>query len=183
MGAKTLTIEECRSIFEYIDGVVYWKERPLSHFKRPKDYKTWATKCKGKPSGQTNENNYRFIKIFIRGRYEIYREHWVVWAICNGEWPTEQIDHIDHNPANNKIENLRLADNQENRKNRGIQKNNKSGVNGVFWNKATNCWRASIQVGGKARHIGLFKDLEEAKKARSEKEREFGFHPNHGKNI
>ncbi len=183
MMPKTLTPSECMQFFKYSNGTIYWRDRPKSHFKRHKDYKTWETKCKGKPSGKKNDSGYLITKLYIRGNYEIYRDHWIIWAMFHNEWPLDQIDHIDHNPLNNKIENLRLSNNKENKKNKGLQSNNKSGVNGVYWSNSCKCWRASIQINGKARHIGLYDDIEDAKIARMEKEKEFGFHPNHGKNL
>ena len=44
--------------------------------------------------------------------------HRVVWAIVNGKWPSGDIDHIDGNKKNNRIENLRPATNTQNQWNR-----------------------------------------------------------------
>lgn len=47
-----------------------------------------------------------------------------------------------------------------------LRKNNKTGVNGVYWDKKLKKYRARINVKGKNISLGCFKTLEEAKKAR-----------------
>lgn len=49
---------------------------------------------------------------------------------------------------------------------RGLQKNNKSGVRGVFWNKRRGKWTAAIKFKGKLHQLGCFETLEEAAEAR-----------------
>lgn len=59
--------------------------------------------------------------------------HRVVWELTHGKIPKGfMIDHIDGNPANNLISNLRLVNHRQNMLNRKIGKNNKTGVTGVF---------------------------------------------------
>lgn len=88
--------------------------------------------------------------------------HRVAWAMHTGEWPEVQIDHIDGNPSNNQIDNLRLASNAENQQNRGKYRTNNSGVKGVAWYRAGQKWHAQIQSHGKKYHLGYFDDIEEA---------------------
>ena len=54
-------------------------------------------------------------------------------------------DHEDRNPLNNRRYNLRPATNSQNTVNRGIFKNNTSGVTGVHWDERTQTWQASLQ--------------------------------------
>ena len=56
-----------------------------------------------------------------------------------------EVDHIDHDRANNRWSNLRAASPSINRKNRTLQANNTSGCSGVDWRKQRNRWRASIK--------------------------------------
>lgn len=61
-----------------------------------------------------------------------YLVHRVIWVLFNGEIdPNLVIDHVDGNPLNNKIDNLRLVTRQLNQRNRKMLKNNKSGENGI----------------------------------------------------
>jgi len=68
------------------------------------------------------------------------------------------IDHKDGNPLNNQKANLRRCTQAENVKNRAIQRGNKSGFKGVFFQKKLGRWRAQISVMGKAKHLGCFDD-------------------------
>lgn len=109
------------------------------------------------------------------------KAHHVVWAIHFGRDPEFNIDHIDGNPANNKIENLRDVDHKTNCMNKAIQSNNKSGATGVRWHKKSSKWCASIKKDGVSTHIGLFAKIEDAIMARKKYEINLGFHKNHGR--
>lgn len=62
-----------------------------------------------------------------------YKAHKIVWALHNNFQNQDglHIDHIDGNPSNNKIENLRLVDPVINARNKPMMKSNKSGIHGV----------------------------------------------------
>lgn len=92
-----------------------------------------------------------------------YYAHRVVWELHNGKLSKgEQIDHIDQNPSNNRISNLRIATNSENNCNRSRQSNNTSGFKGVSWNKFTQSWEAYIKLNGKRKFLGYFLRKESA---------------------
>ena len=76
------------------------------------------------------------------------------------------VDHIDNNPLNNHISNLRWASYQENSYNRKINIKNTSGVKGVHFNKNANKWEAKITIDGIKIHLGIYLTLDEAKQAR-----------------
>jgi len=75
------------------------------------------------------------------------------------------IDHIDNNPANNNVKNLRWSTNQGNQCNRGKTKTNTTGFKGVSFHKQHNKYQAQININGKKKHLGLFESAEEASKA------------------
>jgi hypothetical protein len=87
------------------------------------------------------------------------------------------VDHHDKNPSNNTIENLRIATRSQQSYNRGIPKNNTSGIKGVGWHKKANKWQAYIRKDGKQYFFGYFDDKYEAEKvaikAREELHKEF----------
>jgi hypothetical protein len=64
--------------------------------------------------------------------YKSYLCHRLIWELVNGEIPEGlTIDHIDQNPLNNKIENLRCVPNKVNVRNKGIYSNSSTGIAGV----------------------------------------------------
>ena len=126
-----------------------------------------------KPSG------YRRIK--INGVQ--YRMHRLVWLYHFGEWPSDEIDHINGDPLNNHIDNLRVVTNQENQKNAKRSNANTSGVTGVGFYTQTQKWRAEIKVDGKNKHLGYFDTFKEAVAARKSAENKYGYHENHGRKI
>ena len=75
------------------------------------------------------------------------------------------VDHIDHNPKNNNIRNLRFATHQENSRNISKRNDNTSGYIGVSYKKRDKKWMASITISGKQKHIGYFNTAEEASNA------------------
>lgn len=101
----------------------------------------------------------------------------LIWVWLYGEWPDE-IDHINHDKADNRRSNIRNVNRLENCRNLPLSKNNTSGVVGVgFFYGA---YRATIKVKGKTIYLGFFKDKSTAIKIRRKAEIEYGFHPNHG---
>jgi hypothetical protein len=72
------------------------------------------------------------------------------------------VDHRNGQPADNRLVNLRWANQSKNGQNRKTGKNSKSGVKGVTWQQATGKWRVQVAHRGKNHYGGLFTDFEEA---------------------
>ena len=125
-----------------------------------------------------NPANHGYIIVTLYGKH--YLAHRLVWLLNHGRWPEKDIDHIDHNKNNNKIENLREVDQLENSKNVGITIRNTSGVVGVYWRKDVSKWTAKIRVDGVLLSLGSFNDKMSAVQARKMAEIKYGFHLNHG---
>lgn len=79
--------------------------------------------------------------------------------------PPQYIDHINCNPSDNRLCNLREATISQNGINRPRQSNNTSGYKGVYWNKGISMWMARIYVRGKMVYLGVYKEIKEAAKA------------------
>ena len=90
-------------------------------------------------------------------------------------------DHIDfNNTLDNRQSNLRQATSTEQGQNKGMYKNNSSGITGVGWNKKCQKWHAYIGINGKTVRLGLFANKNDAIKARLEAELKYfsdGFEP------
>lgn len=100
-----------------------------------------------------------------------------------GHHPNGHIDHINHDRTDNRIINLRDVSQQENNRNLPLLKTNKSGVAGVCLSSQNGKWRAFIKNNGRHEYIGQFTTKQEAISARHVRERELGFHPNHGLRV
>ena len=77
----------------------------------------------------------------------------------NGYLP-KFIDHIDCNPSNNKIENLREATFSQNQHNTKKRITNTSGVKNVHWYKPLKKWMVYIMINKKRKHLGYFNNIE-----------------------
>lgn len=109
------------------------------------------------------------------------RAHRAAWALFYGAWPDGQIDHIDGNGLNNRIDNLRVVSNRQNRLNSRRPNTNKSGVTGVYLRTESTSWRAQIYNNGKKVILGDTPDFFEAVCMRKSAERSLGYHLNHDK--
>jgi hypothetical protein len=145
---------------------------------------TWAVDRGGRRIGEVagyiGRDKYR--KAYRRTRVDgkEYLVHRLAWLYSYGEWPKNEIDHIDQNSLNNRLSNLRDVTTLENQKNQKTPKNNSSGTMGVYFDIAAQKWRAYINVESKRLHLGLFKSKEDAISARKKAEVKYGFHKNHG---
>lgn len=102
-------------------------------------------------------------RVLIRVDQYAHKAHRLAWFYVHGEWPEKGIDHIDGNPANNRIANLRLTNQSENLQNqRRPHKGNASGYLGVSWVKDRGKWEAKIKHDGRTVHLGRFAAPEDA---------------------
>ena len=82
-------------------------------------------------------------------------------------------DHKDRNTFNNRKNNLRKATTTENNRNRGVFKNNTSGIIGVNFEKQSKMWRSRINVNNNRIQLGLFIDKKDAIIARLKAEAKY----------
>ena len=125
---------------------------------------TWAVAGRGIQLGavagsRTNEGYWQ-----IKLGFKVYRAHRLAWFISYGVWPLMDIDHINGDRADNRLENLRQAGHAVNMQNkRKAMSNNKScGLLGVSWNKQHGRWQSALMVNKKRRHLGYFSDPNDA---------------------
>ncbi|WP_440864456.1 HNH endonuclease [Symbiopectobacterium purcellii] len=93
-----------------------------------------------------------------------YRAHYLAWIYLHGETP-RLIDHINGNPADNRISTLRKATSSQNAQNSKISKNNKTGLKGVTFKPRTGRWEAQICCNRKSIYLGSFLTPQEAHEA------------------
>ena len=109
-----------------------------------------------------------------------YLLHRIIWLHQTGTLP-DQVDHIDHDKTNNRWSNLRAVTNTVNAMNTSLSTNSSTKVNGVCLHKPTGKFRAYIMVNRKQKHLGLYDTIAEAEQARLQANKDYGFHPNHGR--
>ena len=111
-----------------------------------------------------------------------YAAHRLAWFFIFGSFPNSYIDHIDNDPENNKLSNLRIATNAQNQQNAKTRKDSKSGYKGVFFSKRRNKWMARIRLSRFVqKDIGLYDNPEAAHIAYCEAAKlYFGEYANYG---
>jgi len=169
-------LQECLT-YEASTGFLFWKRRPLEHFANANACGVWNSKHAGNRAGSPNMKRRWSTKI----NAALYQNHRIAWALYYGCWPDDQIDHINGNPEDNRIVNLRVVTNAENQRNVARKKTNKSGVTGVCWHKRGKVWQVNIRGDGRFIYLGSFRNLDDAIAARKAAERQYGYHENHGR--
>ena len=159
-----LTLPYLHSLFEYKDGELFWKiDRARGKVKA------------GSQAGGVTSTGYRRVMI----GYKEYPLHRIIFMIHHGHIP-KVIDHIDGNPLNNRIENLREASAQTNQYNRKLSKNNTSGCKNVSFNKKNKLWQVHVRSAKKV-HAWYVESLELAELVAHEARIKFhGDFVNHG---
>ena len=135
---------------------------------------TW--RAGGKPALTARKNGY--LRGELSGRMAL--AHRVIWKLMTGDEP-RQVDHINGDRADNRWCNLRDVAHQTNGRNQKKPSTNTSGVCGVGWHRGAQKWQARIRVNDRHIYLGLFDTMEEAVSVRKTAERDYGFHPNHGR--
>lgn len=105
-----------------------------------------------------------YLQLTLRSRKIL--AHRVAWALYYGEWPKEQLDHINRIRYDNRIANLRKASHSQNLHN--VKARNNTGICGIYERNG----RFVVRL--KRKHVGSFANIEEAIKARLQKAIEFG---------
>lgn len=158
-------------------GALTWLRRDRRHFTTDRNCNAWNTRYAGKPAlAADNGVGYKIGSIFERH----FLAHRVGWAIVHGEWP-DVIDHINGDPADNRLCNLRSVDWGGNCRNQRRNQRNTSGVVGVGWSAAAKKWLAQIGIGREVKYLGIYDCKSDAIAARKAAEIKYGFHPNHGR--
>ena len=87
-----------------------------------------------------------------------YLAHQLAWKLHHGEDAGTILDHINNDPSDNRIKNLRKS-------NGSLNNHNRRDVKGYSFDKSSQKWRANINVDGISKHLGLYETEAEASAA------------------
>lgn len=170
--------------YEPNTGKLFWLERTANLF-RPGNNKSPTARAQAWNKVNAGNEALAFVNPisgYLHGMVfkRLVYAHRAAYMIALGEVPDE-IDHINGDRTDNRLENLRAVDRKENTKNTRRVAFNTSGASGVHLDKRTAKWIAQINVDGRRRHLGVFLTRDDAVAARKAAETRFGYHPNHGR--
>lgn len=146
MGPKAkdpkVSAEEVGAVLKYdpTTGALVWRENRGGKAKI------------GTVAGCVNEHGY--IRLLLMQRSVM--AHRLVWLLKTGDWPDGEIDHIDGNRSNNRLENLRIATRAQNNRNRRSLESKRL-PKGVSRNQRGDTYRVRIMVDRHLITVGNFK--------------------------
>jgi len=132
-------------LFEYADGKLFWRVNRGRVFA-------------GDEAGTIGQIGRMYVQV-DKKKHLVHR---VIWFLHHNEVP-EFLDHIDGNPLNNRIENLRPATKAQNAMNRKVRADSLTGVKGIM--KKGKKFGASIYLNNKPVYLGTFETVDLAKAA------------------
>jgi len=137
---RTFDAATLRELVRYEDGRLYWRDPGPRQVVGPL----------GSPAGHGGR-----LQMPILG--SAHYVHRLVWLYHHGDWPADQIDHINGDKLDNRIENLRESDNRANAQN-VLRK-----TGGVSLDKRSGRWRARIMANGRNISLGYYNSEAEAR--------------------
>jgi hypothetical protein len=108
-------------------------------------------------SEQIHHGGYKYVLLSKNNqkKYSTISRLVAIYFIPNPE-NKQQVDHIDRDPLNNHISNLRWATSGENIRNKSSYKNSSSKYKGVSFDKRNGKWRAQLKINNQNKHLGYF---------------------------
>lgn len=153
-----------RELFDYNDGKLVWRVQ-------------MGRGRIGESAGCVTGYYKKKSRVQIRIFGTLYLAHRLIYKWHYGDFDeTKEIDHINGDANDNRIENLRAVDHQTNMQNTRKRSDNTSGVPGIVWDKSKNKWM--VRLGSK--FIGRSSNFDDAIAIRKRALFEKAYHPNHG---
>lgn len=152
--------------YEPDTGKLFWRERTPDQFepgyRHPEwNCRHWNSKYAGKEAFTASRpEGYRVGRIAGNN----YRAHRIIWRMVYGEDIPDFIDHINGDPSDNRISNLRLATGKQNSQNR-TKTRGTSRYLGVCWNRSEQNWLVQLRRADGTKYQRRFRSEIEAAKA------------------
>lgn len=179
-GSKLPTPERIRQLVQFDPETLTftWLPRVPSDFPEGKrqevQCRIWNNRYAGKPALTTKDKHGYLVGSLDNHNVKTHR---VVWAYIHGAWPEGDLDHINGDKSDNRIENLRVVTHAENMRNMKAPKNSVDEI-GIYKDPHYESYQVKI---GHSLHVGRWGTLAEAKAARHAALRVLNYHPNHGR--
>jgi hypothetical protein len=138
-----ITQAELLELFDYKNGQIYWKKPTNKKIKI------------GAKAGRKQSLGYIQVNI----NRKAYLAHRIIFAMHNGFFP-KNIDHINGNKSDNRIENLRPASASQNSTNSKKPITNTSGYKNVYFHSSRNKWQVKLVINKQSKSFGYYHDLE-----------------------
>jgi len=174
------TREILREIFDYDHerGCLIWKPRPRSHFRSDRAMAVCNGTFAGRVAGHQSARGY-WVLMLDGKRYGAHR---LIWAWHHGDLPAGQVvDHIDGDPSNNKIENIRAGSYSLNSRNQKLSRRNTSGMPGVRRTSNGKAWLAMVGLNREYHYLGIYKQFDDAARVVADFRAAHGFTERHGR--
>lgn len=165
MAARRIMPDQAylQACFRYDEssGALFWRRRPLEHFKSQRAHAVWNGRYSGKEVGCVYDaGKYRpvttpYMKRVANLDNKTYVVARLIFKLVNGYDPFT-VDHANVDSVDNRTNNMRDATAAQNGRNRRVQTNNKTGLKGASWNPSANRFVARIKHNGKSLHLGCF---------------------------
>lgn len=179
---RSITPERVKELLGYHPetGALFWKARSSTEFRTQAYADSWNRQNAGKPALTPSDRHG-----YLRGRIcgHECKAHRVAWAIFHGAWPEGVIDHINGDPSDNRISNLRDVPRYLNQRNARLRKDNKTGISGIRRKSPKKSGAAWLFVNAeKSATIPQksFRCLGQAVRHRNAVLRSLGYQPDHG---
>lgn len=144
-------------LFTYnpVSGCLTWKERPLRHFHTQRGCRVFNSKHAHTIAGSSvfkRNGTKDAVRVKVGGNKQAHR---VIWEMVNGPIPDGMvIDHVNGDPFDNRLHNLRLTTHSQNLRNQKLRKDSRSRIKGVM--RRSGGWVARIVVDGRRVQLGTF---------------------------
>lgn len=174
------TPERVKSVIRYDGQDFYWLPRPRAMFPDLASFRSFEARYAGQKCAIKKQlNGYHGIRI-DRALILVHR---LIWVLHYGEWPKGELDHINGDKFDNRIENLRDCTKSQNMRNQKLRRDSTSGFPGVHFcrDKKNKPWVARIGMRGTWKTLGYFATREEAIDCRKREQVKFGFSEHHGR--
>lgn len=163
MDRLKLTLAFFRADFE--TGVLYWRDDvPGEFFASEKMAARYLRKYAGRVVKTYRINPFGHLSAQIRhhGGSVNVLAHRAIWALAKNVFPPHDVDHINNDPTDNRLVNLRAATRGQNADN-ALRR--KDGFKGAYRAKDGGRWFSAVWDGKRLVHLGMFDTPEAAHNA------------------